>query len=91
MFVVVAYDVVCDKRRTRLSKLLSGFGERVNYSVFECELRERQFESLKRGILKLIDPDEDRVRYYELCLDCRNRIQLNGKTVPYEEERTKFV
>ena len=91
MFVVIAYDVVCDRRRTRLAKLLSGFGERVNYSVFECELRQRQFDGLIRAVLKLIDPAEDRVRYYELGVDCRKRIQVNGQTVTYREEPLKFV
>jgi CRISPR-associated protein Cas2 len=91
MFVVIAYDVVCDKRRNRLAKLLLGFGERVNYSVFECELRERQYEGLQRDIMKLIDPDEDHVRYYELCVDCKKRIRSNGRTVEFKEEPLVFV
>lgn len=91
MFVVVAYDIVCDRRRNRVAKLLSGYGERVNYSVFECELRERQFATLQKQLLKLIDPEEDRVRYYELCLDCRVRIRANGNRVPIEKDPLVFV
>ena len=41
-FVVIAYDIVDDKHRTKISKLLEGYGERVNYSVFECMLRHCQ-------------------------------------------------
>lgn len=92
IFVVIAYDVTCDKRRTRLAKVLAGYGgERVNYSVFECELRARQYESLRLEILTVIDPEEDRVRYYQLCVDCVNRILLNGKNVPYEKDALLFV
>lgn len=91
MFVVIAYDIVCDRRRDRVARLLSGYGERVNYSVFECDVRERQFEKLQKRMLQLIDPNEDRVRYYELCLNCRVRIRENGKRVPIEKEPLVFV
>lgn len=38
-FMVVAYDVPSDKRRTRLHKQLKNYGDPVQYSVFECNLR----------------------------------------------------
>mgnify|MGYP005850012943 CR=1 FL=1 len=91
MFLVIAYDVVCDKRRNRLAKLLLGYGERVNYSVFECDLRPPQFAGLHKQILQLIDLKEDRVRYYELCLDCRRRILVNGAPAPVSVEPLVFV
>lgn len=91
MFVVIAYDVVCDRRRGRIAKLLEGYGERVNYSVFECELRPRQFDTLHRRIELLIDSREDRIRYYELCLDCRKRIQVNGQITPLPTDKPVFV
>jgi len=37
---VVSYDIVDDKRRTKLAKKLCDFGKRVQYSVFECDLDE---------------------------------------------------
>ena len=91
MYVVVAYDIVSDRRRYRLSKTLSAFGERVNYSVFECEVRRRQFEGLQLDVERTIDPAEDSVRYYELCLDCRKRIRVSGKSVLLTGEPVVFV
>lgn len=91
MFVVIAYDIVCDRRRQRMANLLAGYGERVNYSVFECDLRSRQLEDLQGRIIKLIDSKEDRVRYYELCVDCRKRIRLNGQTARFEDAPLVFV
>lgn len=91
MFVVVAYDIVDDRRRQRVAKILEGYGERVNLSVFECELKERQFEGLQKKVNQLIDREEDRVRYYELCLDCRRRILVNGEVVPLEPQPLVFV
>ncbi len=89
--VVIAYDIVCNKRRNRLAKLLLGFGERVNYSVFECRLRERQLGKLQGEVLKMIDPDEDRVRYYFLCRDCRKRIQIVGQPGAFVDEDLHFL
>jgi len=38
MLWVVCYDVVDDRRRYRIMKTMTGYGDRVQYSVFECEL-----------------------------------------------------
>jgi CRISPR-associated protein Cas2 len=91
MYMVIAYDVVCDRRRNRLSKLLLAYGERVNFSVFEIEIREQQFNKLQTQVLELIDPDEDHVRFYELCLNCRRRIQACGRAPVHREEDVQFV
>lgn len=79
LYLVVAYDIVCDRRRQRLAKLLGGYGERVNLSVFECELRPRQFVPLQHKIARIIDTQEDSVRFYELCGLCRGRILVLGQ------------
>ncbi len=81
MFIVIAYDIVSDRRRQRLAKLLSGYGDRVNYSVFECEVQPKQFMRLQENIAKHLDAREDRVRYYELCANCRSHIRVQGNTV----------
>ena len=40
MFIVVAYDIIDDKRRNRVAKTMEDYGTRVQYSVFECVLEE---------------------------------------------------
>ena len=78
-FLVIAYDIVSDRRRTRLVKLLRGYGRRANYSVFECSLIERDIQPLKDKITNLINPDEDLVLYYQLCRFCEDRRQVSGQ------------
>ncbi len=78
MFVMVSYDVVDDKTRMRLLKFLKNFGNRVQYSVFECELNEEQFEKMKQGVESIINKKEDRVRYYVICKACMKRIVISG-------------
>jgi CRISPR-associated protein Cas2 len=90
MFIVVAYDIPDDKRRTRLYKTLLGFGEPVQYSVFECILSDVQFEKLRQAVARVIEPEEDHVRYYELCQACNRRIRTVGK-VPVTGKPSLYV
>ncbi len=78
-FLVIAYDVVSDKRRTRLVKFLEEYGRRVNYSVFEVEIEKEKLDGLSQGVQERIHLKKDCVLIYELCGKCiekRNCIGL---------------
>lgn len=60
------YDVPDDRRRNRLARLLQGYGERVQYSVFECMLDDDQHAALRRRMERLVNAQEDSVRFYRL-------------------------
>lgn len=66
MIVAVAYDISGNKRRTRLAKLLSRHGERVQKSIFEMDLEEKELTRLVRRIEGLIDLETDSVRVYRI-------------------------
>jgi CRISPR-associated protein Cas2 len=86
IFLVVAYDIVSDRRRNRLVKLLKDYGQRVNFSVFECRIKKQTFPKLKSEISKIISRKEDSVLFYDLCLDCeRKRQALGVKTLESRE------
>ena len=64
---VVTYDIAGDRRREDVATLLSGYGPRVQLSVFECDLRtRREAAALRSKLRELIDPVEDQVRLYPL-------------------------
>lgn len=86
MFYLVSYDIPDDKRRTKLAKTLKDFGDRVQYSVFECILDNRLLESMKKKITGLIDESEDSVRIYDLCAGCEKNIVIIGQGVVSKEE-----
>jgi len=67
-----------DKRRNRVSQVLEGFGYRVQKSVFECEVTLEQFKKMKQRVTTEIDVEEDGVRYYVLCANCLNKIEISG-------------
>ncbi len=90
MFLVVSYDIPDDRRRTRLHRDLKGFGMRVQYSVFECVLEERDVARLQALVRRRITPEADHVRYYRLCEQCVARITALGGTVT-QAPRTHVV
>ncbi|RMG54054.1 MAG: CRISPR-associated endonuclease Cas2 [Gammaproteobacteria bacterium] len=68
---LVCFDISDDRVRTRLGKLLLRHGYRVQESVFEIAVATpAQLRELRRQVLHLIE-DENEVRFYRLCRDCR--------------------
>ena len=85
-FVLVVYDISSDKRRTRLHNKLLDFGTPVQYSVFECLLDDKELARMKKATLKVIKPQEDRVRYYYLCQGCVAKTEVtSGREILAEE------
>lgn len=78
MFTIICYDIVNDKRRTKVMKLLKGYGTRVQYSVFECYLSTQELAKLGRLLHTLIDLKTDSVRCYRLDTLAVQRIQIVG-------------
>ncbi len=71
MLVLVCYDVntqtKAGRRRLRhVARICEGVGQRVQQSVFECQVDTAQFEALERKLLAEIDPQLDRLRLYRL-------------------------
>jgi CRISPR-associated protein Cas2 len=77
-FVVVSYDIPSDRRRNRVCKLLKDYGERAQYSVFECLLRPDDLKRLRERLKPLLVPEEDDVRFYRLCETCRRKAAIWG-------------
>lgn len=78
MFVLVSYDIVDDRRRAKTSRLLLAFGDRVQRSVFECNLDEKELQKLVKKLTPLIDRREDSARIYRLCAGCKAEVRIVG-------------
>lgn len=90
LFYLIIYDLpdnkAANKRRTRLHKMLLGYGQWTQYSVFECFLTAVQFAKLQTQIEKLIKPKEDSVRIYVLDAGSVKRIMTYGSEKPRQPE-----
>jgi len=92
MLYVISYDIPNDRRRTKIAKLLEGFGQRVQYSVFECDLTDAHYQVLKGKLAKLLVLDEgDSLRVYRLCANCVSTIETQGKGPAVETSLDVYV
>ena len=57
-FCIIIYDIVSNKRRLKLAKLLEGFGLRVQRSCFEVDLEKSNYQTLIRELEDFYDPDQ---------------------------------
>ncbi len=90
LFYLIIYDLPenkkANKRRTKLHKMLSGYGTWTQYSVFECFLNAVQFAKLKVQVESLIKPTEDSVRIYVLDAGAVRKTITYGSEQPRQEE-----
>jgi CRISPR-associated protein Cas2 len=92
MFYLVCFDIVDNRKRYRVVKILKKYGFRVQKSVFECpNLTEKQFLKMKHRIEGSIDATEDNVRYYYLSKDCIWKMEYSGVGEPPHAERFRMV
>lgn len=91
MLVLVSYDVATSdkvgKRRLRqVAKQCQDYGQRVQYSVFECVVDPAQWAVLRKELIEIIDEEEDSLRFYFLGANWRHRVEHVGakRTVDLE-------
>ncbi len=90
-FVLVAYDIPDDRRRTKLHDRLLDFGSPVQYSVFECLVNADELKKLRKMILKTISKQRDHVRIYTLCAGCLAKTWVSGGVEVVEEKAAVVV
>lgn len=79
LFYVITYDISCNKRRNKVAKLLEGYGQRVQYSVFECQLSDRKCQELQKRLQKRVKLSEDSIRFYPLSKHTLSGITIWGE------------
>src|SRR5947209_17952481 len=81
---VVAYDIPDDKRRTKVHKVLLGYGTWTQYSLFECFLSKRELVLLRSKLAEHLVVKDDSVRFYPLCSNCVSKVETVGGPPPSE-------
>lgn len=91
MLIIVTYDVSTEtpagrRRLRRVARICEGMGQRVQKSVFECQVNEMQYEQLERALLAEIDEQEDSLRLYRITEPAQLRVRQYGtyRSVDYE-------
>ncbi len=79
MRYVVSYDISSDKQRRKVVKILEGVGYRVQYSVFEADLNNKQLVTLQKRLKRYARPKStDSIRFYRLCAECEHVVKVFG-------------
>ena len=83
MMVLVSYDVSTSDKRgqgrlRQVAKTCQNYGQRVQNSVFECDVDPALWAKLKNELTGLIDPNEDSLRFYFLGSNWQKRVEHVG-------------
>jgi CRISPR-associated protein Cas2 len=94
--MIVSYDVATTssagrRRLRRVAATCKSYGVRVQYSVFECSVTEREIVLLRAKLLDVVDLDEDSLRFYFVSEDDANKTEHHGVRRPVDPDGPLIV
>lgn len=96
MMVLVTYDVNTEsiegrRRLRRVAKTCENYGQRVQFSVFECLVDPALWAKFRQKLISLYDPKEDSLRFYFLGSNWKGRVEHVGAKASYDPEGPLIV
>jgi CRISPR-associated protein Cas2 len=96
MMVLVSYDVATSdpggqRRLNRVARACQDYGQRVQFSVFECIVDPAQWTALKYRLIDEIDNKKDSLRFYYLGSNWRRRVEHVGAREGIDQEGPLIV
>ena len=96
MLVLITYDVATQtaagrKRLNKIARICCDYGQRVQNSVFECDLDAAQLVWVRKKLLDILDEEEDSLRFYRLGNKYQQKIEHFGKKESYDPEGILIV
>jgi len=95
VLVLVSYDVASNetgqRRLRRVARACKDYGQRVQYSVFECIVDPAQWTMLKERLISEIDPEKDSLRFYYLGANYKRRVEHIGAKPSIEQDGPLIV
>jgi CRISPR-associated protein Cas2 len=90
MEILVTYDVNTEtaagrRRLRRVAKVCEGFGQRVQFSVFECVVDAAQLALLVHALEREIDAGEDNLRIYRLQEPRKRHVTVLGRPLTHDQ------
>lgn len=86
---LVCYDIRDPKRWRRCFRLLKGYGEGLQYSIFRCRLTGRQLERMRWEIERELAP-EDSLMIAGLCNSCTSKLIARNTQAEWIEEKPRY-
>lgn len=91
MFVLVSYDVNTQdaegrKRLRNIAKTCQNWGQRVQFSVFECIVDPAQWARLRAKLIAIMNPEKDSLRFYFLGSNWKHHVEHVGAKPTLDQE-----
>ena len=87
---LVCYDVRDDKRLRLAAKLLEGYGERMQYSVFRCRLTRREEERMRWELTRALGK-EDAWLIVPLCDSDIQRLRSHDSRSTWPADPPRYI
>lgn len=96
MLVLITYDVNTQTpagraRLRKVAKQCTNYGQRVQNSVFECILDAAKVREVKEKLIRLIDEENDSLRFYYLGNNYKNKVEHIGIKESFDVEDTLIL
>lgn len=96
MLVLITYDVDTQteegrRRLRRIAKTCVNYGQRVQNSVFECQLDAAQYKVMKNKLVEIMDTNKDSIRFYNLGNKYNHRIEHFGVKEGYDPQAFMII
>lgn len=93
MFVLISYDVSTqdaggERRLRRIAKTCKDYGQRVQYSVFECIVDPAQWAVLRERLIREMDEEKDSLRFYYLGSNWQHKVEHIGAKEGIDQQGT---
>ena len=80
-----------NQRLRRVAKICKNYGQRVQYSVFECIVDPAQWAVFKQKLIDQIEQDTDSLRFYFLGSNWKRRVEHVGAKKSLDQEGPLIV
>jgi CRISPR-associated protein Cas2 len=96
MLVIICYDVSTiepagQRRLRRVAKICKDYGQRAQFSVFECEVDPAQWTFLRQKLLDVVNLEEDSLKFYFLGSNWKRRVEQLGVKKSYDPDEPMIV
>ena len=96
MLVLITYDVNTEtaagrSRLRKVAKQCTNYGQRVQNSVFDCNMDAAKCRQVKAILEEIIDKDKDSLRFYYLGDNYKNKVEHIGAKPGFDVTETLFI
>lgn len=77
-YYIITYDIEEDRDRNKIMKILKDYGNRLQYSVYQCNLDEKNLMALVKKLQKRLRSQNDSIIVFKLCNKCYSEIRMYG-------------